>query len=239
MVELRGTEKRIYVADMFSRISGRYDLMNAIMTLGMDRRWRKLAAETAAYSLEGSALDVATGTGDLAFQLAKTVGITRVTGLDLIEPMITRAQKKARNNKGSIPVSFIQGDALALPFPDDSFACVTSAFSLRNMPDVPLSLKEMRRVVKPGGKVLSLETMPSSRGFFRPLVRVHFRTIVPILGAIIAGDRSAYTYLPRSVEGFHSSEALANIFKASGLTNIRHKSLAFGAVHLHWGTKTN
>ena len=239
MVELRGEEKRIYVADMFSRISGRYDLMNAIMTLGMDRHWRKLAAKTAGHSLEGAALDVATGTGDLAFQLAKTIGITHVTGLDLIEPMITRAQKKARNNKGSIPVSFIQGDALALPFPDDSFACVTSAFSLRNMPDVALALKEMKRVVKPGGRVLSLETMPSSRGLFRPLVRVHFRTIVPILGAMIAGDRSAYTYLPRSVEGFHSSDALADIFKASGLTDIRHQSLAFGAVHIHWGTKRN
>jgi len=237
VVELKGPEKRRYVAGMFSRITRRYDLMNTLMTLGMDRSWRRLAARTATAALQGPALDVATGTGELAFQLSRTPGVTQVTGLDLLEPMLSVARRKASSVKGGVPVSFVQGDALSLPFPDSTFAYVTSAFSLRNMPDVAASLQEMVRVVRPGGRVLSLETMPSDKGIFRPLVKLHFSTVVPLLGGLIAGDRAAYTYLPRSVDGFHSSGALADLFKASGLTGIQHRSLALGAVHLHWGAK--
>ncbi|MCZ6866337.1 MAG: ubiquinone/menaquinone biosynthesis methyltransferase [Chloroflexi bacterium] len=237
MVELKGPEKRRYVADLFSRISRRYDLMNTLMTFGMDRRWRKTAARQAMEGLEGPVLDVATGTGDLALALGRVVGVTEVVGMDLLNPMVSRAISKVARAPGPAPVTFMVGDALSLPFPDDSFACVTSAFSLRNLPDLEAALREMVRVTRPGGRVLSLETMPVDKGMSRPLVRFHFRRIVPLLGALITFDRAAYTYLPQSVDRFLSPAGLADLFRAVGLETVQHQSLALGAVHIHWGTK--
>ncbi len=237
MVELKGPEKRRYVADLFSRISRRYDLMNTLMTFGMDRRWRKTAARQAMEGLEGPVLDVATGTGDLALALGRGGGVTEVVGMDLLNPMVSRAISKVARAPGPAPVTFMVGDALSLPFPDDSFACVTSAFSLRNLPDLEAALREMVRVTRSGGRVLSLETMPVDKGMSRPLVRFHFRRIMPLLGALITFDRAAYTYLPQSVDRFLSPSRLADLFRAVGLEAVQHHSLALGAVHLHWGTK--
>jgi len=237
MVELKGPEKRRYVADLFSRISRRYDLMNTLMTFGMDRRWRKTAARQAMEGLEGPVLDVATGTGDLALELGRVVGVTEVVGMDLLNPMVSRAISKVARATRPAPVTFMVGDALSLPFPDDSFACVTSAFSLRNLPDLEAALREMVRVTRPGGRVLSLETMPVDKGMSRPLVRFHFRRIVPLLGALITFDRAAYTYLPQSVDRFLSPSRLADLFREVGLETVQHHSLALGAVHIHWGTK--
>ena len=237
MVELKGPEKRRYVADLFSRISRRYDLMNTLMTFGMDRRWRKTAARQAMEGLEGPVLDVATGTGDLALELGRVVGVTTVVGMDLLNPMVSRAISKVARAPRPAPVTFMVGDALSLPFPDDSFACVTSAFSLRNLPDLEAALREMVRVTRPGGRVLSLETMPVDKGMSRPLVRFHFRRIVPLLGALITFDRAAYTYLPQSVDRFLSPSRLADLFREVGLEAVQHQSLALGAVHIHWGTK--
>ena len=234
MVELRGSEKRRYVAAMFSRISGRYDLMNFLMTGGMDSRWRRKAAARALEGLEGPVLDVATGTGDLALELERTPGAGEVVGMDLLEPMVSRASVKAGAGHR---VSFAMGDALTLPFKDDSFACVTSAFSLRNIPDLEQSLREMARVVRPGGRVLSLETMPVERGLLRPFVKFYFRRVVPLVGAVVALDMSAYTYLPKSVEGFVSPEELEGVFARVGLEDVGRESMGFGAVHLHWGRK--
>lgn len=234
MVELRGPEKRRYVAAMFSRISGRYDLMNFLMTGGMDSRWRRKAARRALEGLEGPVLDVATGTGDLALELARADGAGEVVGMDLLEPMVSRAAGKAGRRRR---VSFAVGDALSLPFRDDSFACVTSAFSLRNIPDLEQSLREMARVVRPGGRVVSLETMPVERGLLRPFVKFYFRRVVPLVGALVALDMSAYTYLPKSVEGFVSPEELEGVFARVGLEEVGRESMGFGAVHLHWGRK--
>ncbi len=162
--------------------------------------------------LEGPVLDVATGTGDLALELERTEGAGEVVGMDLLEPMVSRATVKGEGRR----VSFAMGDALSLPFQDDSFACVTSAFSLRNIPDLEQSLREMARVVRPGGRVLSLETMPVERGLLRPFVKLYFRRVVPLVGAIVAMDMSAYTYLPKSVEGFVSPEELEGVFGGGG-----------------------
>ena len=234
MVELRGAEKRRYVADLFTRISRRYDLMNTLMTFGMDRRWRRAAAKVATEGLEGPALDVASGTGGLALELGRIRDSTRVVGLDLLEPMVSLAAKKAGH---STRVTFVVGDALSLPFPDDTFSCVTSGFSLRNMPDLESSLREMVRVVRPGGRVLSLETMPVDKGLLRPLTQSYFRRVVPLVGSLIAGDRAAYTYLPQSVDRFLSPQSLAQLFEAVGLEGVGRRSLALGSVHIHWGTK--
>ena len=236
MAELRGTRKRIYVADLFARISRRYDLMNTIMTFGMDRRWRRTAAKVAMQNLEGPALDVATGTGGLAIELGRIKESTRVVGVDLLRPMVAIAASKA--DVMTRP-SFVIGDALSLPFSDDTFNCVTSGFSLRNMPDPEASLREMVRVVKNGGRVLSLETLSPDGGFFQPLVQNYFRRVVPLLGSLIAGDKVAYTYLTQSVEGFFSSEELGELFQSVGLKGVAHRSLGLGLIHIHWGIKGN
>ena len=225
------------MAAMFSRISGRYDLMNGLMTFGMDSRWRRKAARRALEGLEGPVLDVATGTGDLALELERTAGAGEVIGMDLLQPMVSRAAVKGEQGQKRRRVSFAMGDALSLPFQDNSFACVTSAFSLRNIPDLEQSLREMARVVRPGGRVLSLETMPVERGLLRPLVKLYFRRVVPLVGAAVTMDMAAYTYLPKSVEGFVSPEELEGLFARVGLEDVGRESMGFGAVHLHWGTK--
>jgi len=252
MAELKGEAKQRYVAQMFARIAGRYDLMNTLMTGGMHRRWRRKTAQITAQGLVGVplagprlALDVATGTGDLAFALAKQPGIDRAVGLDFLPEMIALAQAKARARGLAGQTSLIVGDALALPFPNASFACATAGFSLRNMPDLPQALAEMVRVVRPGGRVTTLELTPLSAGiksgpFNRlraGLFRVYFHRLVPLLGQLIAGDKSAYTYLPQSVDRFLQADNLARLFQDLGLTGVGYLKLGFGTVALHWGDK--
>ena len=234
---LDGDEKRRYVADLFSRIAPRYDLMNTLMTAGMHHRWRSIAATVASSGAEGTALDVATGTGDLALALAGKKGVTGVVGLDLLPDMAARARSKASSRgKGSSP-QFAAGDGLSLPFPDNTFACATSAWGLRNMPDLRDSLEEMVRVVKPGGKVVSLESMPLEKGVFKPVFRLFFHFLVPFLGQIVGRSRAAYTYLPKSVESFLTVGALAQLFEAVGLQDVGYRTFGLGAVGVHWGTK--
>lgn len=239
MAQLRGDAKQTYVADLFARIAGRYDLMNALMTGGMHHRWKGRAAAIAAAGLTGPALDIATGTGDLAFVLARQPGIDRVVGVDLLPPMIARGQDKLRRGKQSAaPVAFLVGDALRLPFPDHSFACATAGFSLRNMPDLPQALAEMARVVRPGGRVATLELTPLDGGSLKSrLFRPYFHGIVPLIGQLVAGDRAAYAYLPQSVDYFLQADRLADLFRASGLAAVGYRKLGFGAVAVHWGEK--
>ena len=234
---LQGDAKRHYVADMFARIAFRYDLMNTMMTGGLHHRWRRVASEVAARGLKGPALDVATGTGDLAFALARARGIKRVVGLDLLPEMVVRARSKGCSKGLEARAEFTVGDALSLPFPNDTFACSTSGWGLRNMPDLRRSLEEMVRVVRPGGKVVSMESVPVEHGPFRHTMRLFFHHIVPLMGQLIAGDRAAYTYLPQSVERFLTADALARLFEEVGLDNVGYLRLGLGAVAVHWGTK--
>ena len=225
---------------MFGRIAPRYDLMNTLMTGGMHHRWRRVAVQAATRWLTQDsaavALDVATGTGDLAFSLARATGMAQVVGLDLLPEMVSRARAKATPRALDGRVRFMVGDSLSLPFPDDSFACATSGWGLRNMPDVRRSVEEMARVVKPGGRVVSLESMPVPSGVLSPAFRFFFHQLVPLMGQLVAGDRAAYTYLPRSVEGFLNVEALAQLFRDAGLQDVGYRKLALGAVAVHWGT---
>ena len=234
---LQQEAQRRYVAQLFSRIAPRYDLMNTVMTVGMHHRWRKVTAVRATRGLEGKALDVATGTGDLAFALAGERCITDVVGLDLLPEMVLRARSKGHLKGHRGRVQFMVGDALSLPFPTDTFACATSAWGLRNMPDLRRSVEEMVRVVRTGGRVVSLESMPLQGGAFRPLFRLFFHQVVPLMGQLIAGDRAAYTYLPRSVDGFVSADALAGLFEEAGLKDVGYLRMGMGAVVVHWGSK--
>ena len=234
---LKGEAKRRYVEELFVRIAPRYDLMNTLMTGGMHHRWRKLAARVATSGRDGMALDVATGTGDLVFALAGTRGINMAVGLDLLPEMVARARVKARSRRPEARVRFIVGDALSLPFADHTFACATSAWGLRNMPDLRSSLAEMVRVIKPAGRVVSLESMPPSGGPLRLPMRLFLHRVVPLMGQLVGGDRAAYTYLPRSVDGFLSAEALAQVFEDAGLQEVGYRRMGLGAVAVHWGTK--
>ena len=237
MAELQGAEKRRYVADLFSRISGRYDLMNDLMTLGMHRRWKRHTAAVAAQGVNGPALDVSSGTGDLALELAKRPEVRHAVGLELLQKMVSLASSKVKARGICGSVTMITGDALSLPFADDSFACATAGFSLRNMPDVESALSEMVRVVRPGGRVAILELSPMTQGLRSALFRPVFRGLAPLIGRLVAGDWSAYSYLPRSVDHFLDAGRLAEMLSGLGLGDVGYRRLGFGTVALHWGVK--
>ena len=237
MAELQGAEKQRYVADLFSRISGRYDLMNDLMTLGMHRRWKRQTAALAAQGLSGPAIDVSTGTGDLALELARRPDIEHAVGLDLLPKMVSLAESKAESRGLSATVTMMNGDALSLPFANGSFACATAGFSLRNMPDVKQALSEMVRVVRPGGRVVILELSPMEHGLRSTLFRPIFHSLIPMIGRLVAGDGTAYSYLPRSVDHFLEAERLVDMLSRLGLAEVDYWRLGFGTVALHWGIK--
>jgi demethylmenaquinone methyltransferase/2-methoxy-6-polyprenyl-1,4-benzoquinol methylase len=225
------------VRSMFDKIVPRYDLMNHIMTGGLDIHWRKMVAKEAALLADRTSqrvLDVATGTGDLAFAIRKA-GVPEVVGLDFSTEMIARAKEKAASQAGG--VTFMVGDGMNLPFEDASFDACTISFGLRNMEDYTAAIAEMTRILKPGGKFICLEMTPFRRPFLGPLFRFYFEAVVPVVGGILSGNLKAYTYLPRSVKNFPSADGLADICRIAGLTDVRYQILGFGAVAIHSGTK--
>ena len=223
---------------MFARIARRYDLLNTVMSGGRHYSWRRKAAAMAVEGLSGVALDVATGTGDFAFDLARRPEVTSVVGLDFTREMMRLGVEKAGRQGVGRSVSFTEGDAHGLPFKDDSFICATAGFGIRNFVDVPRALGEMVRVVAPGGRVVSLEIVrldggdPVSR-----MARLHFRYVTPWLGALLAGDREAYTYLPQSAQGFMSAQELSQAMEDAGLEVTACIKLALGTVAIHVGQK--
>ena len=237
MANLSGHARQEYVAALFARIAGRYDLMNLLMTGGMHHRWKKQTAMLTAQGLAGPALDIATGTGDLAYALAGLVSVEQAIGVDLLPEMVTLAIDKRRKSDTPKEPRFLLGDALSLPFPDDTFACATAGFSLRNMPDLPAAIAEMTRVVRPGGRITTLELTPMAPGLKTSLFRLYFHRIVPLVGQVIAGDRTAYTYLPQSVDYFLQADRLAQLFEETGLIDVSYRKLGFGTVAIHQGVK--
>ena len=237
MAELQGAEKQRYVASLFSRIAGRYDLMNDLMTLGMHRSWKRKTAALAVSGLSGPAIDVCSGTGDLALELARRPEVEHAVGLDLLDGMVSRGRAKVLRRGMSASITMMTGDALSLPFSDGSFVCATAGFSLRNMPDVEKALSEMVRVVRPGGRVAILELSPMTQGFRSAVFRPVFHGLVPLIGKLVAGDRSAYTYLPRSVDHFLDAGRLAETLSNLGLADVHYRRLGFGTVAIHWGVK--
>ena len=208
------------------------------MSGGRHYAWRRRAAGMAVGDLSGVALDVATGTGDFTFNLLRHPQVTRVVGLDFTRAMLPLAIEKARERGADSRIDFVAGDAHSLPFPDDRFICATVGFGVRNFIDVPLTLREMRRVVRPGGRVVILEIVRQDG--FNPIGKLfplYFRRVTPWMGALFAGDREAYTYLPESVQGFLSADELAGLMGEAGLVNVRYERLALGTVAIHVGEK--
>jgi demethylmenaquinone methyltransferase/2-methoxy-6-polyprenyl-1,4-benzoquinol methylase len=228
-----GTLQETQVEEMFDRISGIYDRLNSVMTAGLHHEWRRRAADLAAVGPGDRVLDVATGTGDLALELATRVAPRgEVIGSDFSEGMLELARVKAQ--RAGAPVRFESGNALALPYPDDSFDAVTVGFGARNFSDLRQGLSEMARVVRPGGRVVVLEITTPQRPPLSTFFSLWFDRIVPMLGRV-AGDADAYTYLPQSVRRFPGPEALAALMWDCGLRQIRYVLTAGGIIALHVG----
>ena len=214
------------VQTMFDRIAPVYDVMNRAMTMGLDRRWRRLAAR-AVVNEGDDVLDSCCGTGDLAIEGARLGG--RVTGLDFSEPMLERARRKAQD------VEWVAGDVLALPFDDATFDAVTIGFGIRNVADLEGGLEELGRVLRPGGRIAVLEiTRP--RGLLRPFFRVWFDVLIPLAGKVLPGG-GAFTYLPASVRRFPAPEDLSAAISRAGFVEVTYRLLAGGIVTLHTGAR--
>jgi demethylmenaquinone methyltransferase / 2-methoxy-6-polyprenyl-1,4-benzoquinol methylase len=217
-----GTLAPAAVEAMFDRISPVYDVMNRVMTAGLDRRWRRLAAEQVVRPGD-EVLDACCGTGDLALEAERAGG--RVTGLDFSKPMLERARRKSGT------VEWVRGDLLALPFADESFDVATVGFGIRNVDGLEAGLRELARVLRPGGRLACLEiTRP--RGLLRPFFRFWFDGVVPVLGKVLPGGE-AYTYLPASVRRFPGPEDLAAVMGEAGFEEIGWRLLGGGIVCLH------
>jgi demethylmenaquinone methyltransferase/2-methoxy-6-polyprenyl-1,4-benzoquinol methylase len=230
---------------MFTDIAPRYDLMNRLMTLGRDRVWRRAVVELCNLPRYGQLLDVATGTGDIGYEALRRDLSLDVVGIDLTREMMLRGRAKAaRRDASTTPISFpfAEADALALPFGDNTFDAATSGFMMRNVVDIPRAFAEQRRVVKPGGRVVCLEITLPRTPVFGPLFRFYFFKVVPLVGGIITGQRSAYTYLPHSALKFPQPPELAQIMRSVGLADVQYKLAMPGigrtaTVAVHWGTK--
>jgi demethylmenaquinone methyltransferase/2-methoxy-6-polyprenyl-1,4-benzoquinol methylase len=228
------SEKRQYVNRMFARIAHRYDLMNRLMTGGQDVHWRRLLVSQAALPPGGRFLDVATGTGDVAFEaLRQQPDLALAAGADFSLPMMHVGHMRA----GSQRVRWTAADTLCLPFPGDTFDAVASAFLMRNVVDVPAALAEQRRVTRPGGRVLVLDVPRPPDTLRGRIFRFYFRQVVPRLGGLISGQPDAYSYLPRSADSFIRPAELAALLESAGLRQVSYRMLMLGTVALHVGVK--
>ncbi len=217
-----GTLSPEAVREMFDRISPVYDAMNRALTAGLDGTWRRLTAE-AVVKPGDRVLDACCGTGDLAIEAERRGG--KVVGVDFSARMLERARRKSGT------IEWMQGDALELPFADADFDAVTVGFGVRNLDDLQAGLRELHRVLRPGGKIAVLEiTRP--RGLLRPFFRLWFDVLVPVAGKVLPGGK-AYTYLPASVRRFPGPEDLARLFASAGFENVRYRLLGGGSVALH------
>jgi len=221
------------VQKMFDAIAGSYDLMNRVMTLGQDQRWRRFVVQKAQDPQTGWALDLATGTGDIAALIRQTYPRCRVLGADFSQNML----KEARHRFAALDIDWQACDANVLPYRDNTFEAITFGYLLRNVDDALVVLKEVHRVLKPGGRVVCLDTTPPRKNLWYPLVRFYFRFGIPFLGRLIAKDEAAYAYLTGSTMDFHSAEALAALFVEAGFADVGFQRFMLGTIGIHWGRK--
>lgn len=221
-----------HVRAMFTRIARRYDLMNSLMTGGRHHAWRRLAARAILAAPDGPVLDLATGTADLALEVRRLAPDRLVIGADFSEGMLAHARRKLAT-RSERPISLLAADALALPFPGGTFAAVVSAFLLRNLDDLACGLAEMRRVTRPGGSVVTLDIFSPSLPGWSSIFNLYFRRVVPAIGALVASDRQAYTYLPQSVAKFVSPDQLSALMKRVGFHAVHYRRLGLETIAVH------
>jgi demethylmenaquinone methyltransferase / 2-methoxy-6-polyprenyl-1,4-benzoquinol methylase len=231
--KLTGEARAHAVNDIFDRIAPRYDLMNRVMTFGMDRSWRRFVIQKAQLPPGGNLLDIATGTGDIAFEALSQVPDLHAVGADFVPRMMTVGRERPQGRR----VRWTTADALNLPYATQSFHAVTQGFLLRNVIDISRALAEQFRVLKAGGHMVSLDTTPPSDNALRPFLVFYMTKIIPLIGQVLTGQRDAYTYLPNSSIGFKSADALAQLMRDAGFIDVQYRKFNFGTVAVHWGTR--
>ncbi len=227
--------KKQQVEEMFDTISGNYDGLNRVISLGSDVKWRKKVVQLVADHEPASILDIATGTGDLALQFSKKIPDAKVVGLDLSEGMLSVARKKA--SRSSLNVSFVKGDSEALPFEDDSFNAITVSFGIRNFETLEKGLAEIYRVLTPGGKFVILETSVPSRFPWKQGYYIYTKGILPIIGKLFSKDKVAYRYLSESASVFPFGEKLNNILRKIGFIEVENNPQTLGVATIYTATK--
>jgi len=218
---------------MFDDIAPNYDLMNRVMTMGQDQRWRRFVVKKAGDPGSGMALDLATGTGDIVALMERQYPGGQYVGADFSLNMLREAKKRFSGQA----IDWQASDANNLPYRDNSFESVTFGYLLRNVDDSLVVLKEIYRVLRPGGRVVCLDTTPPEKNILYPFIRFYFRFGIPLLGRFIASDEAAYSYLTGSTMGFHKAEELADIFRTAGFRGVDYKKFMMGTIGIHWGKK--
>ena len=223
------------IKEMFNRISPRYVLINKIMTFGRDRYWRNELIRYSGLKDGQTFLDVATGTGDVILELlSRGFRFKRVVGLDFSRGMLEVARSRF---KGISKVEWIEGDALRLPFSDNEFDVVTSAYLMRNAGDIYCAFREQFRVLKPGGRIACLDTTPPGKSVLKPFINFYLLKIIPLIGTLFGGSRSAYTYLPETTKAFKSAEGIQAIMEKTGFVRVSYRKYMFGTIAIHRGEK--
>lgn len=245
-------EKASYVQRMFSELAPGYDRLNRVMTFGLDETWRDMVVQMVAPIAHGRALDVGTGTGDFLPLLAAWMPDGLAVGVDFALPMMQSGQSKldlaelpllgnhpsgVRVQSAAERMAFVGGDALKLPFPDQSFDAITTGFVLRNVTDIPATLREMWRVTRPGGMMACLEVARPQNALLRAGHWVYFQQLVPWIASAFGGNRQFYTYLPRSARDFPPPPQLAALMREAGWEFVQYRLLGLGAVALHLGAR--
>ena len=235
MSHLQGREKDQYVQQMFGRIAKRYNLINRLMTAGQDQRWRRFVIGKAAVPRHGVVLDLATGTGDIAFEIVKREPTAQVIAADFALPMMQVGQTMPFGQL----VSWCAADAMNLPFASESFDAVVSGYLVRNVSDLPRTLAEQVRVLKPGGRVVILDTTPPPPNVLRPAIIAYLKYGIPLMGRMISGKQGAdaYRYLPESTQAFRTPDELAELMHKAGIQPVEYTTFMFGTVAVHWGIK--
>jgi demethylmenaquinone methyltransferase/2-methoxy-6-polyprenyl-1,4-benzoquinol methylase len=228
-------DKALYVREMFAAIAPRYDATNKILTAGVDEAWRRRAISELAAPAGAQLLDLCCGTGDLVFHLLRRDPAATVTGADFCTPMLDGARLRAKREDVARRAEFVEADVMALPFADGAFDGATMGFSMRNVVDIVATLKEARRVLKPGARFVNLDVSKAPNPLFRRLFNLYFYGLVPFIGGRVGGSKTAYRYLPNSLTNFPDADGLADRFGVAGFRDVRYIRLGGGAVAIHVG----
>jgi demethylmenaquinone methyltransferase/2-methoxy-6-polyprenyl-1,4-benzoquinol methylase len=237
LANLTGAARQRYVQEMFTQIAHRYDLMNRLMTAGQDVRWREEVVRLAQLPAYGRLLDLGAGTGDLAREVLRRHPNSRVVAADFTLEMMRVGRARHTGGRAQPPMNWTAANALLLPFPSRSFDAVVSGFLMRNVSDVHLSLQEQYRLLKPGGRIVILDTAPPPENLLLPFIRFHLHTVIPALGRWISGQAEAYQYLPDSTEAFLHPQQMALRLVETGFRNVSFQLKMFATVTILWGEK--
>lgn len=227
-------DKGAFVREMFAAIAPRYDRANRVLTGGMDERWRKRAIALLQPQPQARILDLCCGTGDVVFHLLRTDPTLDVTGIDFCEPMLAGARERARK-EAPANARFIEGDVMALPFEDHSFDGATMGFSLRNVVDIDATLREVRRVLRPGSRFVNLDVSKAPNRLWKTFFDLYFYHMVPLVGGVVGGSKRAYAYLPQSLTHHPDAPRLRDAFERAGFARSAYEQLMGGAIAIHYG----